>query len=453
MLAHVLPDGRAATLWQDTDRTAESLAAFDPADAQAWRELTGQWERIGDLVVDALLRPFPPVRPALRLVRRLGLADTLRMARLAVQPVRRFGLETFAGEGGPVLLAGNALHSDVPPDSAGSAVFGWLLTMLGASHGFPVPVGGADQLVAALSRRLESLGGEIRLSSPVASIDVRGGRATGVVLASGERIDARQAVLADVTAPQLFGELVGPDRLPPRFVDDLDKFQWDTPTMKINWALQQPIPWTAADAAQAGTVHLGVDLNGFTDYSADLTTGRIPRNPFVLVGQMTTADATRSPAGTESAWAYTHVPPGEHVDAAAIEAHVRVVEELLERHAPGFGATVLGRSVQSPADLAAHDANLFGGAINGGTAQLHQQLVFRPVPGLGGAATPIDRLYLAGSSAHPGGGVHGACGSNAAFAALARGTARGRAGHLAQARLLKRIYHGSSTRPSGMSRG
>jgi phytoene dehydrogenase-like protein len=332
------------------------------------------------------------------------------------------------------------LHADLPPDGAGSAIYGWLLTMLGHSVGFPVPVGGADRLIEALVRRLRAKGGELRCESPVQSVEVRSGRATGVVLSSGERVAARRAVLADVVAPTLFANLVGADHLPARFMDDLEHFEWDVPTMKINWALSQPVPWHDADARQAGTVHLGADMDGLTDYAADLATQRRPRNPFVLFGQMTTADATRSPAGTESAWAYTHVPKGVTFTEADLDDHVERVHALIERHAPGFGASVLGCHVQRPDDLERSNANLVGGAINGGTAQLHQQLVFRPVPGLGGPVTPVDGLFLAGSSAHPGGGVHGACGSNAARAALRRDSLRGRIIRRGQNELMRRIY-------------
>jgi phytoene dehydrogenase-like protein len=138
---------------------------------------------------------------------------------------------------------------------------------------------------------------------------------------------------------------------------------------------------------------------------------------------MTTADPTRSPAGTESTWAYTHLPRGVHDDARAEELAARV-DRTLEAHAPGFCDVVVGRSVQRPSDLEAANANLHGGAVNGGTAQLYQQLVFRPVPGLGGPETPIAKLYLGSSSAHPGGGVHGGCGYAAAKAALLGGTRR-----------------------------
>ncbi|HYS35301.1 MAG TPA: NAD(P)/FAD-dependent oxidoreductase, partial [Pseudonocardiaceae bacterium] len=94
-------------------------------------------------------------------------------------------------------------------------------------------------------------------------------------------------------------------------------------------------------------------------------------------------------------------------------------------HAPGFTSAIQGRYVAGPDDLQCRDRNLVGGALNGGTSAIHQQLVFRPLPGLGRADTPIDRLYLAGASAHPGGAVHGGPGANAARAALARNAVGG----------------------------
>jgi phytoene dehydrogenase-like protein len=440
VLAHVFPDGSSAALWQDAARTATALDSAHPGDGDAWLRITGEWDRIGDRVVEVLLRPFPPVRSITRLLARLGLDETLRLARMALQPVRRFGEENFTGPGAPMLFAGNALHADLPPDGAGSAVYGWLLTMLGHAHGYPVPVGGASALIDALVARLEKAGGSLHLRAAVQRIEVDSEGAHGVVLTSGERIQARRAVLADVPAPTLFSGMVGADRLPRRFTEDLKKFQWDAPTLKVDWALSRPIPWLAEDARTAGTVHLGVGMDGLTDYAADLSTRRIPQRPFVLFGQMTTADPRRSPTGTESAWAYTHLPRGVALTDDVVDAQVSRIEQLLETHAPGFGDAVLARHVQSPAQMQSRDANLVDGAINGGTAQLHQQLVFRPVPGLGGADTPIDRLFLAGSSAHPGGGVHGAPGSNAARAALARNRPTGGARRAARARLMKRIY-------------
>jgi phytoene dehydrogenase-like protein len=145
---------------------------------------------------------------------------------------------------------------------------------------------------------------------------------------------------------------------------------------------------------------------------------------------MTTTDPTRSPGGTESLWAYTHVPrrvSGDAGDAGLegrwdpdeCERFADRVQARIEARAPGFSSRVLARRVLGPRELEGRNANLVGGSINGGTSQLHQELVFRPVPGWGRAETGIGGLYLGSSSAHPGGGVHGAAGMNAARAAMA----------------------------------
>lgn len=439
VLAHVLPDDSCALLSRDLDTTAASVDEFAPGDGVAWRRLVDEFNRIREPLLGSLFTPFPPVRPAAALARVLGVADLLRFLRLAVQPVRRAGEELFVGEGAQLLLAGNALHTDLPPESAGSAIYGWLLAMLGQVVGFPVPVGGSGALIEALRRRLEAAGGSVRTGAAVRHIEASRGTVSAVVLESGERI-ATNTVLADVAATHLFQDLLDPAALPPRLLEDIARFQWDSPTMKMDWALAEPIPWTAEAARGAGTIHLGVDMNGLTRYSAALATRDLPEHPFLVLGQMTTSDASRSPAGTESAWTYTHVPGGSDRRPEEIETHARRIEETIEKHAPGFGALIRARRIQSPADLEASEANLVGGAVNGGTANLHQQLVFRPVPGLGRAETPIDGLYLASSSAHPGGGVHGGPGANAARAALRRSGLTGRARRRALDWALRRIY-------------
>jgi phytoene dehydrogenase-like protein len=418
VLAHALDDGRAAVLHHDPADTAAGLEEFAPGDGDAWLELVRGWDRIRDPLLDALFTPFPPVVDGLRLLMRTGIGGGLDLARLAVTPVRRLGDERFRGDGGPLLLTGNAMHADVPPDAAGSGIFGWLLAMLGQDVGFPVPQGGAGNLAAALAARVVAGGGDIETGSAVEAIEIVGGRAAAVRTRDGSRVRVRRAVLADVTAPALYRELVGLHHLPDRVRRDLDRFQWDHPTFKVNWALDRPIPWTADGARGAGTVHLGVDLDGFVDMSADLSVGRVPERPFMLFGQMTTSDPSRSPAGTESAWAYTHVPHTSTWTPDDVAAHVERMEAAVERVAPGFRDTVLARSVQAPGDLEAANSSLRGGAVNGGTSAVHQQLFFRPVPGLGRPETPVPGLFLASASAHPGGGVHGAPGWNAARAAI-----------------------------------
>jgi phytoene dehydrogenase-like protein len=442
VLAHVLPDDRCVTLSRDVDETAASVAEFAPSDAEAWRDDVARWYRLREPLLAAVLRPFPPVRAVTRLLGRLGTAEAVRFARFGVLGVRRYGEERFTGVGARVLLAGNALHTDLAPEQAGSAVFGWLLAMLGQDVGFPVPEGGAQRLSDALVARLTERGGQVVCDTRVTGVLVHDGRATGVRTADGEQVAASRAVLADVPAPTLFGQLVDPRQLPTRLLADLRRFQWDDATLKVDWALSGRIPWTAQQAGRAGTVHVGGDLDGLTGYAADLARQRVPTEPFLVLGQMTTADPSRSPAGTESVWAYTHLPRGRAWTPADIDQVVERMEQTVERHAPGFAGLVVGRHRQSPADLERENPSLVGGAINNGTAAIHQQLFFRPVPGLGRADTPVDRLYLASASAHPGGGVHGACGANAARAALARDRpATGRV-YAAGIRLAGRAVHG-----------
>lgn len=418
VLAHALPDGGAAVLARSAEETAAGLEREAPGDGQAWLDMFHTWRRIRDPFLDAMFTPLPPVRSGMTLLRRTRIAGALELARLAVLPVRRLAEEQFGGAGAALLLTGNALHADIPPDAAGSGVFGWLLAMLGQDVGFPVPQGGAQRLADSLRTRFEAAGGQVRTGTQVTSVVTSGGRAVGVRTAGGAAVRARRAVFADVAATTLYRSMLDRDALPGGFDRALNRFQWDQPTLKLNWALRHPVPWKATEVARAGTVHLGVDVDGFTEFAADLTLRRLPRHPFVLFGQMTTADPTRSPAGTESAWAYTHVPHAVIDSPTQLSEHVRRIEAHVEQVAPGFADAVIARTEQFPRDLEAANANLVSGAVNGGTSYPHQQLVFRPTIGLGRPETPIPGLFLASAAAHPGGGVHGACGWNAARAAL-----------------------------------
>ncbi|MFE0521656.1 phytoene desaturase family protein [Streptomyces sp. NPDC058954] len=431
VLAHPLTDGRCAVLDRRIDATAASLDAFAPGDGAAWHRLHEIWEQLRPDLLGALFTPFPPVRAAARLAVRLRAAGGLRMARTLALPVRRMGEEEFEGDGGRLLLAGNALHADLAPEATGSGGFGWLMAMLGQTYGFPVPVGGSGALTQALTRRLEAVGGQVRCGQRVTSITVRDGRAVGVRTADGQTIAARRAVLADVSVPALYGELVAPEHLPDQLLADLRRFQWDFATFKVDWALDGPVPWQAEQAARAGTVHLADGMDELTRFAAQIAMHQVPDRPFLLFGQMTKADASRSPSGTESAWAYTHVPHEITADAgddgitgqwnaADQELMADRVEQQVERFAPGFRSLVRARRILAPPTLQALDGNLVNGAINGGTTAVHQQLVFRPVPGTGRPETPVAGLYLASAGAHPGGGVHGAPGANAARAALRR---------------------------------
>lgn len=450
VLAHPLEDGRTAVLSRDLATTAASVATFDERDAAAWEQVFAEWRQLQPHLVHSLMTPFPPVRSAAGLARRLGAPDLLRFARFAMLSVRRFSQERFHGEGAALLLAGNAMHTDLAPEAAGSAIFGWLLAMLGQDVGFPVPEGGAGRLAEALVRRLRAAGGELQCGTPVTRVLVSEGRATGVQLADGRVVQAG-VVLADVSAPALYRDLL--DDVPTRLAEDLDRFDWDDGTVKVDWALSGPIPWRNRECAGAGTVHLAGSLDEISRFAHQLAVRKVPDEPFLLLGQMTTADPTRSPAGTESAWAYTHVPqePADGTrwdDPEHRAAFLDKVERRVEQFAPGFRDLVVGRHVMFPGDLQSADPNLYRGAINGGTSGLHQQLFFRPTPSLGRPETFVQGLYLASASAHPGGGVHGACGANAARAALRARTT----GRVALAVTRSLVGSGPASRAGGGSR-
>jgi len=221
--------------------------------------------------------------------------------------------------------------------------------------------------------------------------------------------------------------------VPPNERRQLRRFQYDNSTFKINWALRAPIPWSAPEARRTSTVHVSEGMDGLSTATTQLATSAIPERPFLVLGQYSMVDAGRAPDGGEAAWAYTHVPQHPTSDAAGelrgdweVEAELFAdrMENEVERLAPGFRQLVVSRDVQSPVDLERNNRNLVGGAINGGTAQLYQQAFFRPTAGFGRPTTPVDGLYLASASAHPGGGLHGGPGGNAATVALRREKAR-----------------------------
>ncbi|MCY7395300.1 MAG: NAD(P)/FAD-dependent oxidoreductase [Nocardioides sp.] len=429
VLGHPTPDGQWAILHRDRQVTAALMETARAGDGEAWLALCTQWDAVGDQLVKALLTPFPPVLPSLGLLARLRRAGGLGFVKTLLTPAAELGRTRFSGTGPRLLLAGNAGHADIPLDAPGSGLLGLLMSMLGQTVGFPVPEGGAGRLAEALASRFTSLGGEIRCDAEVTGIEVVNGRAVGVRTRDGGRCDVRRAVLADVAAPLLFGRLVPDEHLPQRVVKGMRAFTMDPSTVKVDWALDGRMPWAVEPAHDPGTFHVADSVEDMSAALSQVTAGAVPARPFLLAGQMTTSDPTRSPAGTESVWAYTHVPQRSTGDAgpdgltgrwdkSECERFADRMQARIEQLAPGFGSRVLARRVLGPHELEARNASLIGGAVGGGTSQLHQELVLRPVPGLGRAETGVRGLYLASSSAHPGGGVHGAAGMNAARAAL-----------------------------------
>ena len=409
--AHPLPDGEAATLYRDLDRTAASLDHLAAGDGERWRSFASPFVGHFEALRATMLAGFPPLAGAARLLAGLGPRRMADFARVVLMPAEALAGEIFQGTGARAWLYGSAMHSDVTPIGSGSAIAGFYLNVLGHGVGWPSPEGGADRLVQALVSYLQELGGELRTDSRVSRIATRRGRVLGVELAGGERIGARQ-IVADVM-PHALADLAA-DAFPPRYSTALRRYRYGPATLKVDWALDGPIPWTADAARTAGTVHVG----GHADemLQAVAYTGGLPDRPFLLLGQQTVADPSRAPAGKHTAWAYTHGPPSADW-ATERDRHVERMEAQVERFAPGFRGRILARHVMGPDDMERRNPNLVSGDTGGGSYAL-DQVIFRPVASLSPYRTPVRGLYLGSAATFPGGAVHGVSGRAAARVAL-----------------------------------
>jgi phytoene dehydrogenase-like protein len=197
------------------------------------------------------------------------------------------------------------------------------------------------------------------------------------------------------------------------------RFRYGWGTFKMDWALAGLVPWAAAEARESAVVHAGDSLADLVAFTRQVRAGELPDHPYLVIGQQSLVDPGRAPAGGHTLWAYSRVPShpeggwGRHREAFADR-----IEERIEGLAPGFRGLIRARAVHTPADLEAMDENLVGGDLGGGSARLPQQLFGRPAFPYFRYRTPVRGLYLASASAHPGAGVHGACGFNAARRAL-----------------------------------
>ena len=386
--AHPLDDSSAILL----DHSLLATAAGLGADESAYKELVGPLVESWRGVERVLLGPFPASpRAVLRLGDRLGARGLASAVRAALSSARALAEERFSDGRTRAWFAGHAAHSMLPLERRPSAGFGLALVVLGHVVGWPFPRGGSQRLADTLAAKLRELGGEIRTSSPV------------------EALPSADVVMCDVVPRELL-RLAG-DRLPARYARRLRAYRHGPGAFKVDWALDGPIPWRAAECHRAGTVHLGGSLDEISASEWDAWSGRPAERPFVLLAQTSLFDPTRAPAGKQTAWAYCHVPNGSSVDMTdRIEAQV-------ERFAPGFRRLVLARHSMGPAELEAHNRNLVGGDLNAGAMDLGQ-LFFRPVRKLVPYRTPLEGVYLCSAATPPGGGVHGMCGYSAARVAL-----------------------------------
>ncbi len=412
--AQPLPGGRALALYRDLHRTAEELDAAQPGDGDAWRAFVQPLLDSFDAVRATMLGGFPPVGGPVKLLRSAGPVGLARFVALLPDSAARLGRRLFASADARAWLYGAAGHGDVPPTGPGSAIAVAYLNLLGHAVGWPSPRGGAQALTDALVGYLIELGGRVRTRALVTGVEAAHGRVTGVRLAGGERV-AADTVIADVM-PHALRHLAG-EHLGSVYRRLLGRYTYGPATVKVDWALDDRIPWLAREVRGAGTVHVGGSEDELVSTLAASARG-LPERPFLLLGQQTIADPSRAPEGRHTAWAYTH-GPRDGVDwTVELDQHVERMEAQVERYAPGFRDRILARHVLGPAGLQERNPNLVGGDVGGGTYRL-DQVIFRPAPSLSPYRTPLRGLYLGSSATFPGGAVHGVCGDAAANAALA----------------------------------
>ena len=381
-LAHPFDDGTAITLERDLLEAEAALGR----DGRPWRGLMTPFvERWADLTRE-ILGPVPhlPWRPVL--LARFGLR-TLISAKTLVE-------RWFRNPRTKALFAGLAGHSFLALDELLSGPFGMVMALSAHAVGWPIPRGGAQSITNALCGYLSKLGGEIKRSTRIESLNT---------------LPNYDLILCDITPRQLLS--IAGERLSPDYKRRLERYRYGPGVFKVDYALNAPIPWRAAECLRAATVHLGGSFEEIAASEKAMRSGQHAERPFVLLVQPTLFDPTRAPQGMHIAWAYCHVPNSSEVDMLSR------IEAQIERFAPGFKDCVVARRVLAPRDLQQMDANLVGGDIMGGTMDLVQTL-FRPTGRQ--YATSARGLYICSASTPPGGGVHGMCGYHAARLALRR---------------------------------
>ena len=429
--ASSFPDGSWAGVSTDIEQTAAAIGALSPRDAQTWRTLAAGFGAEAPHLFGLLGSPMQGRALASfvwRTLRAKGVAGSLDLLRFLLASPRRWLGETFESPKVRAMLGAWGLHLDFAPDVAGGALFPSLEGMAGQAFGMVIGKGGADTAIRAMVAAITARGGVVETGVEVRQILHEGGVARGVVLADGRRIEAARAVIAGV-APAALGRLAGP--MAPAFDAGLARYAHAPGTMMIHLALSGLPDWRAGDALRSfAYVHIAPDLDQMARSYQQASAGLLPDAPVLVVGQPTVVDPSRAPEGCHTLWVQVRVVPGEiRGDAGgtiaatdwegAAEPFARRVLAILEDHAPGIGAKVLGRRIVTPAELEADNPNLVGGDQLCGSHHLAQHFLFRPMRGHADGSTPIRNLHLTGAAVWPGAGT----GAGAGFL-LARRLAR-----------------------------
>jgi phytoene dehydrogenase-like protein len=415
--ASAFPDGSWLGVEKNPEANAQRIAMHSAADAARWRAMTAAFAQDAPHIFGLLGAPMPSWQAARTIFaawRARGTNWVADTARLLASSPREWLDENFENDKLKAMLGVWGMHLDFSPDVAGGALFPYLEAMADQVFGMALGERGADTIITAMTRAIAAAGGEVRLNAPVQSVAVEGGAAKAAVLASGERVEATRAVIANLHPRVLFGELV---RGAPPAAQRLAKLRPGPATMMIHLALNALPAWGAgADLRNYAYVHLAPSLAQMAKTYTQALDGLLPVEPGLVVGQPTAIDPLRAPAGQHVLWVQVRVLPSRvRGDAAGTisgtdwdlvkEIYADRVVGIIERYAPGFSASILGRAVLSPTDLERDNPNLVDGDSLGGSHHLDQNFFFRPAFGWSRYRTPVERLYMVGASTWPGAGA------------------------------------------------
>ncbi|MDF1609471.1 NAD(P)/FAD-dependent oxidoreductase [Hoeflea sp. YIM 152468] len=417
--ASVFDDGRWMGVSTGPGETRARIAAFSDADARAWDRLNADFPGTAEYVFALLgnsMQMHVQGRLLAKALLRKGFSWTADLVRLLVSSPRKWLSETFESDQVRATMAAWGMHLDFAPDMAGGAVFPYLEAMANQNFGMVIGKGGADTLTRALVARVEATGGEVHCGKRVARVLRAGGKATGIALEDGSEITAGRAVIANVAPGGLMTLLDGQsgDAV---FDTKMARFTHAPGTMMIHLALDGLPDWTASEELKKfAYVHIAPSLDQMARTYQQAVAGQLPDEPVLVVGQPTAIDPSRAPNGKHVLWVQVRMVPGEiRGDAAGIitdtgwptvkEIYADRALDMIERHAPGLKAKIIGRTVVSPLDLEADNPNLVGGDQIAGSHHLSQNFLFRPALGHATGKTPVDRLHLTGASVWPGAGT------------------------------------------------
>jgi phytoene dehydrogenase-like protein len=426
------PDGRGLALFADPARTAAELERFSRRDAARWPEFHASLTRLS-AVLGKLLELTPPdaEQPELRdlfplagfgwALRRLGRADGQNLLRWGPMAVADFAQEWFETPLVAAVIAARGIQGMMAgPWSAGTTANLLLQAAAGDGNGAGSTVmvkGGLGALTAALASAARERGAVIRTGAAVERLVERDGRVRGVVLAGGEEIDAR-AVASAVDPQQTLLRLLDPAALDPEDVQRARHFRSSGMASKVNLALAALPRFTAAadEALMHGRIHVGPEIDALERAFDEAKYGGISKRPYLDVTIPTLTDPSLAPAGQHVMSVYVQYTPHRLKQGSWPESADAVADAALatlEEYAPGVRGLVLGRQVITPHDLE-RTYGITGGHPSHGEPSLDQLFVARPFLGFGRYRTPVPGLYLCGAGTHPGGGVTGGPGTNAA---------------------------------------